>query len=235
VACEKGIATGVTTNGGFAEFLVTNADALVRVPESISHEEVAPLMCAGITTFNALKENPAKAGSLVVVIGVGGLGHLGVQYANKLGYRVVAVSSGKDKEQLAKKLGAHHYFDSSNVSETVKEIKKLGGAAIILATAPSAKSVEDMIPALGHGGKMLIVAAILEPIKVNTLHMLAARQSIIVWTSGDSRDTLSTLKFSALTGVKPMIEVLPLDKAQEAYQLALSNKARFRVVLKIHD
>jgi len=233
VACQKGIATGVTINGGFAEYMVTNAEALVRIPESMSYEEAAPLMCAGITTFNALKENPAKPGSVVVVLGVGGLGHLGIQYAYKLGYQVVAVSVGKDKEQLAKKLGAHHYFDSTNLTETVSEIKKLGGAAIILATAPNAKLVEDMMSALGIGGKMLIVAAILEPLKINTLPMIMGRQSVICWASGDSRDTHQALKFSALTGVKPMVDVLPLDKAPEAYQMALSNKARFRVVLKI--
>jgi len=234
VACENGISTGITINGGFAEYMVASTDALVRVPETLSHEESAPLMCAGITTFNALKENPAKPGSLVVVIGVGGLGHLAIQYANKLGYQVVAVSSGKEKEQLAKKLGAHYYFDSSNATETVNQIKALGGASIILATAPNAKSVEDMIPALTVGGKMLVVAAIMEPLKINPVHMLAKRQSVICWSSGDSRDIFATLKFSKQHGVKPMIEVFPLDKANEAYQFALSNKARFRVVLKIN-
>jgi len=233
VSCEKGKITGAHFSGGFAEYMISDTEALARLPEGMTYEEAGPLMCAGLTTFNALKQNPAKAGQVVVVIGVGGLGHLGIQYANKLGYRVVAVSSGKDKEALAKKLGAHHYFDGSNAAEAVAAIKKLGGAHILLATAPSAKAVEDLIPSLAVLGKVIILAAIMEPLKLNTTHMLMGRNSVVAWASGDARDAQATLEFSQMTGVKPMVDIYPLDKAAEAYQAALSNKPRFRVVIKI--
>jgi len=235
VCCEKMTPCGVAYDGGYAEYMVAPRDAFAKVPSGLTPEEAGPLMCAGITTFNALRNCGAKPGSVVVVQGVGGLGHLGIQFAKKLGFEVVAVSSGKDKEELAKKLGAHHYVDATDTKQMVEQIKKLGGARVILITAPNAKATEDLIPALGPRGQLLVAAVMSDPITVPTIQMLPTRQSLIVWASGDSRDSEATLKFSALTGVKPMVEIFSLDKAPEAYQRMLSNKARFRCVLKISD
>jgi len=235
IGCKNSKACGVHFDGGYAEYMVAPHDAVAHVPEGMETLDVGPLMCAGITTFNSLRNCGVPAGEVVAVQGVGGLGHLGIQFANKLGYEVVAISSGKDKETLAKKLGAHHYVDASNPAEACAQIQKLGGASAILITAPNTKAAEDLIPALGFGGKMIIVAALMQELKVNTLHLLMQRQSIVAWSSGDTRDGEATLKFCKCTGVKPMVETFPLEKANEGFDSMMTNKARFRCVLKISD
>jgi len=228
--CRHGRITGITQDGGYADYAVVPFEALARIPDGLTPVEAAPLVCAGITTFNALRNSGARAPELVAVLGIGGLGHLGVQYAVRMGFRAVAIARGKDKEPLARKLGAHHYIDSQaeNVSE---ELQKLGGAKVVLATATSNKAMADTLGGLGLNGKLLILGASFEPLPVNTLPMIGQRQAIAGWPSGSSIDSEDTLAFSALTGVRPMTEVFPLERAAEAYERMMSNKARFRVVL----
>jgi propanol-preferring alcohol dehydrogenase len=191
-------------------------------------------MCAGITTFNSIRNQGLKGGDLVAVQGVGGLGHLAIQFANRLGFKVVALSTGKDKEKLAKELGAHVYVDTSS-SDAVAEIKKLGGAKLIVCTAPHAKAIEPLVNALDVGGKLLILAAVMEPLQVNTLSLLSNKNSIVGWPSGDSRDSEDTLNFAHLSGVKPMIETFPLEKANEAFKHMMDNKVKFRCVLVMNQ
>jgi len=230
ITCRNGRITGITQDGGYADYAVVPFEALARIPDGLTPVEAAPLVCAGITTFNALRNSGARAPELVAVLGIGGLGHLGVQYAVRMGFRAVAIARGKDKEPLARKLGAHHYIDSQaeNVSE---ELQKLGGAKVVLATATSNKAMADTLGGLGLNGKLLILGASFEPLPVNTLPMIGQRQAIAGWPSGSSIDSEDTLAFSALTGVRPMTEVFPLERAAEAYERMMSNKARFRVVL----
>jgi len=221
---------GAHYDGGFAEYMVAPQDALARIPEHLDHASAGPLMCAGITTYNSMRNQHIKSGSIVAVLGVGGLGHLAIQFANKMGFEVVAVSSGKDKEKLAKELGAHHYIDSSS-GNPAEQLQKLGGAKLIVCTAPHAKTVEDMIPGLAISGKMLVIGVIAEPIKVNSLQLLMKKQSITGWPSGDSRDSEETFRFAVVHSVKPMIESFPLEKAAEALKKMEDNKVRFRGVL----
>ena len=192
--------------------------------------EAAPLVCAGVTTFNSLRNGGARPPDLVAVLGIGGLGHLGVQFAVRMGFRTVAIARGKGKEPLARKLGAHHYIDSQaeNVSE---QLQKLGGAKVVLATATSNQAMADTLGGLGLNGKLIILGASFEPLPVNTMPMIGGRHSIAGWPSGSSIDSEDTLAFSAISGVRPMTEVYPLDRAPEAYERMMSNKARFRVVL----
>jgi len=211
--------------------MVANEDAIVHIPDHLDPKEAGPLMCAGITTFNSLKHSGALAGEVVVVQGLGGLGHLGVQFARKMGFYTVVVSRGANKAELAKKLGAHLFIDTEK-QDAIKEIKALGGARIILCTAPDAKSIEELIPAVGLNGQVLMVA-ITPNINVPIFALLGKSASLRVWASGDSRDSFETVKFAQNFDVKPMIEVFPFDKAPEAFEHMLSNKARFRVVLDI--
>jgi len=199
-------------------------------PEDIPADQAAPLLCAGITTFNALRNAGARPGDLVAVQGIGGLGHLGIQYAQRMGFRTVAIGRNKDKEPLARKLGAHQYIDTA-ASDPAKELQALGGARLILATAPDAKSMEALIGGLGPNGKLLIVGADADPMSVNGLLLLSGRKSIQGWASGTAKDSEDTLHFSSLTGVRPMIEKYPLEKAAEAYDRMIQGHARFRVVL----
>jgi len=234
ISCENLQVPGNHYDGGYAEYMVAPTSALARIPKDLTAVEAGPLMCAGLTTFNSIRNSGCIPGDIVVIQGLGGLGHLGVQFASKFGFYTVVVSRGADKEPLAKKLGAHLYIDAEK-QDAVKEIQALGGAKLILATAPSAKATEELIPALGLHGKLLIVAIIQEPLKVNTVGLVLKIQSIQAWASGDSRDTEDTIRFAGYSGVRPMVEVFPLDKAPEAFDHMLSNKARFRVVLKISD
>jgi len=230
ITCRNGRITGITQDGGYADYAVVPFEALARVPDVLTPVEAAPLVCAGITTFNSLRNSGARPPDLIAVLGIGGLGHLGVQFAVKLGFRTVAIARGEDKEPLARQLGAHHYIDSQseNVSE---QLQKLGGAKVVLATATSNKAMADTLGGLAMNGKLLILGASFEPLPVNTLPMIGQRQSIAGWPSGTSRDSEDTLTFSALTGVRPMTEVYPLERAAEAYERMMSNKARFRMVL----
>jgi D-arabinose 1-dehydrogenase-like Zn-dependent alcohol dehydrogenase len=230
VACEFLPVPGISYDGGYEEYMVAPADALALVPDGISVEEAAPLLCAGITTFNALRHSGAGPGDLVAIQGVGGLGHLGIQFANKFGYKVAAVSRGADNAVLAKKLGAHHYIDSQ-ASNPAEELKKLGGARVILATAPSGKAMTALFDGLGTDGKMVVVGASMEPIQVTPLQLIGGRKGLQGWPSGTSADSEDTLNFAVLTGVRPMIEKFPLDRAPEAYERMMSGKAEYRVVL----
>jgi D-arabinose 1-dehydrogenase-like Zn-dependent alcohol dehydrogenase len=210
--------------------MVAPADALALLPDGISAEEAAPLLCAGITTYNALRHSGARPGDLVAIQGVGGLGHLGIQFANKFGYKVAAVSRGVDNAALARKLGAHHYIDSQ-ASNPAEELKKLGGARVILATAPSGKAMTALVDGLGTDGKMVVVGASMEPIQVTPIQLIGGRKSLQGWPAGTSADSEDTLNFAVLSGVRPMIEKFPLDRAHEAYDRMMSGKAEYRVVL----
>ena len=200
------------------------------LPPDLSSADAAPLLCAGITTFNALRHSGAHAGDLVAILGVGGLGHLGVQFAAKMGYRTIAIARGADKGPLARKLGAHQYIDST-VQDVAAELTKLGGARVILATVTDAKSMSGAVGGLGIDGKLLIVGASFEPLEVPPLALIGRRRSISGWPSGTATDSEDTMAFSVLASIRPTIETYPLERAAEAYEIMMSGKARFRVVL----
>ena len=220
---------GITFDGGYSEYMIAPAEALALVPDELSAVEAGPLMCAGITTFNSLRHSGARAGDLVAILGIGGLGHLGVQFAVKMGFKTVAIARGKDKEPLARQLGAWQYIDSQ-AQNPAEELMKLGGAAVILATATSGKAMASVLGGLAVDGKMIIVGAA-DPLDVSPLQLIGGRRSIAGWPSGRSIDSQDTLRFSALTGVRSMNEVFPLERAAEAYERMMSGNARFRVVL----
>jgi D-arabinose 1-dehydrogenase-like Zn-dependent alcohol dehydrogenase len=220
----------ISFDGGYAEYTIVPAEAVAAMPDGISDDEAAPLFCAGITVFNAMRNSGARAGDLVAVQGLGGLGHLGVQYARQMGFRTVAIGRGSDKEPLARKLGAHVYLDSG-ATDAAAELKKLGGAGLILATAPDAKSISAIAGGLASNGELLVVGVPPEPISVSVMQIVGGRQNVQGWPSGSAIDSEDTLRFSVLTGVRPMIEKYPLEKAAEAYNRMMSGHARFRVVL----
>ena len=235
ITCQNTpLVCGISYDGGYGEYMVAPAVALALVPQELTPVEVGPLMCAGVTTYNALRNSGARAGDLVAVQGIGGLGHLGVQYAAKMGFRTVAIARGQDKAPLAKQLGAHVYLDGGS-QDVAAELNKLGGAKVIISTATSAKAMTDVIGGLGANGKLIILGAAAEPMEVSGLQLILAKRSIVGWASGTSIDSQDTMNFSALTGVRSMNEVYPLEKAPEAYERMMSGKARFRVVLKIAD
>jgi len=230
--CTTGATTAASFDGGYAEYMVAPETAVAAMPEGLDPVEAAPLLCAGITTFNALRNSGAKPGELVAIQGIGGLGHLAVQFAHRSGYRTVAISRGADKEALARELGADHYIDDAK-GDAAEQLTKLGGAKVILATAPNSKAISGLAPGLKYKGKLLIVAAPHDNIEVSPLLLLMGSRSVAGWYSGYAKDSEDTLAFSALTGVRPRVEVYPLAKVEEAYARMLSNKARFRVVLKM--
>jgi len=228
--CSNGKITGLSFDGGYGEYMIAPAEALARMPESLDPVEAAPLLCAGITTYNSLRHNGALPGDLVAVQGIGGLGHLGIQFANKFGHRVAAISRGKENESLAKKLGAHIYIDSA-VINAAAELQKLGGAQVILATAPNSKAMTALVDGLGPRGKMVVVGADAGPIEVSPVQLIRGSKGIQGWASGIPTDSEDTLRFAELTGVRPMIEKFPLAKVNEAYARMMSGNAQFRVVL----
>jgi D-arabinose 1-dehydrogenase-like Zn-dependent alcohol dehydrogenase len=231
VTCQvKNTVTGISIDGGYADYMIAHAGSLAKIPDNLTAEDAAPLMCAGVTTYNALRNSGARPGDTVAVHGLGGLGHLGVQYATKMGMKTIAIARGKDKEPLAKKLGAHHYIDSQ-ATDPAAELTKLGGANVILATVTDAKTMNAVMGGLSLNGKMVIVGAPHEPLSVSAGFLIGGRRSITGWPSGSSIDSQDTLAFSALTGVRSMNEVFPLERAAEAYDRMMSGKARFRVVL----
>lgn len=232
INCRFGKISGFTSDGGYAEYMVTPAQALALIPDGLAFEDAGPLMCAGVTTYNALRHSGARPGDLVGIQAMGGLGHLAVQFANRAGYRTVAISRGKESEALAHKLGAHVYLDSQAV-DVAAELQKLGGAKVILTTAPSGKAMSSMIDGLGDEGRLMVVGAAGDPIEVAPFQLLGRQKSIQGWASGIATDSEDTMNFAALTGVKPMIETYPLEQAAEAYERMMSGKATFRVVLKI--
>ena len=221
---------GITFDGGYATHVIVPDAALARIPEGLSAVEAAPLMCAGITTFNALRNSGARPGDTVAVLGVGGLGHLAVQFAARMGFRTVAIARGSDKEALARQLGASHYIDSRG-QDAAKELLQLGGARIILATVTSGKAMTAVLGGLALNGKLIVLGAADEPLEVSALLLIGGRRSIAGWPSGTSIDSQDTLAFSSLSGVRPMTEVFPLARAAEAYERMMSGEARFRVVL----
>jgi len=233
VCCEKGKVSGISFDGGYAEYLVTDENTLARLPADLSYEDAGPLMCAGVTVFNSMNSQGVKAGSLVAIQGVGGLGHLAIQYANKMGFKVVALSSGDDKAALAKELGAHVYINTSS-QDPAAELQKLGGARLIIATAPHAAAINPLVKGLAVGGKLLLDAVPQEPLSINALDLISTKRSVGGWASGDWRDSEDAMNFSVLSGVRAKIEVFPLAKAQEAYTRMMDNKARFRCVLQMH-
>ncbi len=232
IDCANAKIPGINMNGGYAQYMTAPTDALARVPGELKALEAAPLLCAGITTFNALRNSPARGGDTVAILGVGGLGHLGIQFAAKMGFRTVAIARGPDKEQLARELGAHHYIDSER-QDPGPALQALGGARVILATVTNAQAMSRAVPGLGTDGQLLVVGASIEPIEISPIQLISGRRSLAGWPSGTAIDSEDTLNFSAMTGVRPRIEVYPLRRAAEAYDRMMSGKARFRVVLQV--
>ncbi len=230
INCQFEKITAITFDGGYAEYVVVPAEAVALMPADLPSDEAAPLLCAGITVYNALRNSGARAGDLVAVQGIGGLGHLGIQYARQMGFRTVAIGRGGDKQALAKKLGAHEYVDTG-AGNPAQTLQTMGGAHVILATAPDSKSISALVNGLGPRGTLLVVGAGLESLTVTPLQLIGGSKTIRGWASGTARDSQDTLEFSALSGVRPMIERYPLEKAAEAYEQMISGKARFRVVL----
>ena len=232
VTCVRLQVPGISYDGGYSEFVFAPFESLARVPSELAPEEAAPLMCAGVTTFNALRNSGARPGDLVAIQGIGGLGHLGVQFASKFGFETVAIGRGDDKKSLALKLGARTYIDSKS-QDVARELLGLGGARVILATASDGKAMGGLIDGLKIGGRLVIVGASPDPFPVSTLQLILVRKSIAGWPSGTSIDSEDALKFAAANGVRPMIEVFPLERAADAYDRMISGKVRFRSVLKI--
>ncbi len=232
--CVNRKVTGFDYDGGYAEYVIVPAETLAAIPDHLPAEEAGPFMCAGVTVFNALRNSGARPGDVVAVQGMGGLGHLGVQYARKMGFKTVALGRGKDVEPLAKTLGAHYYIDSSAV-DTVAELQKLGGARVILATAPSAKAISDAVGGLGVNGNLLVPAAPNDPLTVSMFPLIMGRRQVSGWYSGTARDSQDTLEFSALSDVHPMIEKFPFSRVADAYEHMKSGKVRFRAVLMMES
>ncbi len=228
--CANRKVTGIDFDGGYATHVIVPAAALAAIPDDLPAEEAGPFMCAGVTVFNALRNSGARAGEVVAVHGIGGLGHLGVQYARRMGFNTVAINRGKGKEELARQLGAHSYIDATAM-EVVAELQKLGGANVILATAPNAAAFSALVDGLAPSGKLLVPAAPAEPLTINVFSLIMRRSSVAGWYSGTARDSQDTLEFSALSGVHPMIEKYPLDQVAEGYEQMHSGRVRFRVVL----
>lgn len=230
ITCRNLQVTGIAHDGGYAEYMIAPAQTLARIPDGLPAEHAAPLMCAGVTTYNALRNSGALSGDLVAVLGVGGLGHLGVQFAAKMGFRTVAIARGRDKEEQARKLGAQHYIDS--VTQDVgAELTRLGGAQVVLATVTNGKAMSATIGGLGANGKLMVVGAAADVIEASPFALIGGRRSVQGWPSGAAIDSEDTLAFSARTGVKPISETMPLERAAEAYDRMLTGKARFRMVL----
>jgi len=230
IHCQFGKVPGIHMDGGYADYMIAPIEALAAIPDELSAADAGPLLCAGITTFNSLRHSGARAGDLVAILGIGGLGHLAVQFARRMGFHTIAIARGKDKEALALELGAHRYIDSQ-AEDAAEVLTELGGAKVILATVTTAKAMTPLIGGLGIDGKLLVVGASPEPIEVTPLQLIGARREVAGWPSGTATDSEDTMRFSALQGIRPMIETYPLTKAAEAYERMMSGKARFRVVI----
>lgn len=228
--CQFEKITGISHDGGYAEYVISPAEAVAAMPDDLPAEEAGPLLCAGITVFNALRNSGARAGDLVAVQVVGGLGHLGIQYANRMGFVTAAVARGSDKQALATKLGARHYIDTA-AGNPAEALLKLGGARVVLATAPDAKSMSALVGGLAGNGKLMVVGAPAEPLSISAFDLIGRMRSVQGWASGTAMDSEDTLRFSVYSGVRPMIEKFPLAKVKEAYDRMMSGKVRFRAVL----
>jgi propanol-preferring alcohol dehydrogenase len=234
IICQNEKITALAFDGGYAEYVVVPAEAVAAIPDDLSATEAAPLMCAGITAYNSLRNSPARPGDLVAIQGIGGLGHLGIQFASQMGFRTIALGRGADKEPLAKKLGAHQYVDTSTGSAT-EVLQKLGGARLVVSTAPDAKSVAALIDGLAKGGELLLLGVTLEPFTVASASTVIPRRNIQGWPSGTAVDSEDTLQFCSMTGARAMIEKFPLEKAAEAYDHMMSGRVRFRAVLTMNN
>ena len=232
VSCDTLRIPGIGYDGGYAEYMLTSAQGLAPIPDVLNPEEAGPVLCAGVTTFNSLRHSGALAGDLVAVQGLGGLGHLGVQFANKMGFETVAIGRGQDKREMVMRLGAHHYVDT-DVERPAQALKRLGGAKTILATAPDSKAMTALVDGLGTGGVLLVVGATPDPVQATPFQLIGGRRSLLGWPAGISTDSEDALRFCAFSGVRPMIETFPLEQAAAAYDRMMSGKARFRVVLKM--
>jgi alcohol dehydrogenase/propanol-preferring alcohol dehydrogenase len=230
--CDAGQVTGISFDGGYGEYVCAPAVAVARLADGMSFTDAAPLLCAGITTFNALRNSGARPGDLVGIQGLGGLGHLGVQYARAMGFEVVAISRGSDKEEFAGKLGAHHYVDSTR-ADFVDAMQTLGGARVILATAPHAKAISQLFPGLGIEGNLMVVAAPFEPLQIDPIELISMTRRVQGWPSGTAADSTDAVAFAQQHGVRPMVERFPLDEAQAAFDRMMSGEVRFRAVLEI--
>jgi D-arabinose 1-dehydrogenase-like Zn-dependent alcohol dehydrogenase len=230
INCSNQLICGISYDGGYQEYMVAPIEALARMPDALDFADAAPLMCAGITTFNGLRHSGAVPGDLVAIQGIGGLGHLGIQFGKRFGYRVAAIARGPQDAELAWKLGADVYIDST-ASDAAAELQKLGGARVILATAPSGKAMSALIPGLGANGTLMVIGASNDPIEVQPTSLIFGNKTIQGWASGVPTDSEDTLRFAELTGVRAMIEKYPLERAAEAYERMMSGKAEFRVVL----
>jgi D-arabinose 1-dehydrogenase-like Zn-dependent alcohol dehydrogenase len=230
INCQNQKVAGISYDGGYQEYMIAPVEALAAMPESLNAAEAAPLLCAGITTYNALRHSGARPGDLIAVLGVGGLGHLGIQFASKFGYKVAAIGRGSEDAPLAKKLGASFYIDSRS-ERPAEVLRRQGGAQVILATAPSSKAMSEVIDGLGPNGRLMVVGASGEPMQVTPIQLIMGNRTIQGWASGTPADSEDTLRFAELSGVRPMIETYPLAKAAEAYARMMSGKAEFRVVL----
>src|ERR1700754_3127892 len=234
VHCEVGMVTGATFPGGYAEYVVAPASALARIPDELSAVDAAPIACAGLTMFNSLRRTGAGPGDLVAILGIGGLGHLGVQFAVKMGFRTVAIARGAEKGYLARQLGAHHYIDSLT-SDVASELQNLGGARVIAATATNADAISDAVGGLGLHGELLMLALLADPVQISPIQLINISGTVRGHPVGDSNDLEDALNFAALQDIRPMVEVLPLEKAADGYQRMMANQARFRVVLTTDD
>jgi D-arabinose 1-dehydrogenase-like Zn-dependent alcohol dehydrogenase len=228
--CQNQQIPGISYYGGYQQYMLAPVEALAAIPDSLHAVEAAPLLCAGITTCNSLRHSGAPPGDLVAVQGIGGLGHLGIQFASKFGYKVAAIGRGSENAVLAKKLGASFYINSKS-TKPAEELQKLGGARVILATAPSSQAMSELVDGLGPNGKLLVIGAAFDPIEVTPVQLIMGNRTIQGWAAGTPADSEDTLSFSELTGVRAMIETYPLEKAAEAYARMLSGDAQFRVVL----
>jgi D-arabinose 1-dehydrogenase-like Zn-dependent alcohol dehydrogenase len=229
VNCRNEVTTGLTVDGGYAEYTIAREEAVAAIPDELPAAEAAPLLCAGITVYNALRNSGAIAGQTVAIQGIGGLGHLGIQYARQMGFRTIAIGRGADKAPLARKLGAHEYVDGT--SGAAAELQKIGGANLILATAPDSKSISALMDGVAPNGKLLVVGASPEPLNISPLQLIPGRRGVDGWAAGTGKDSEDTMQFSALARVRPMIEKYPLEKVADAYKQMITGKARFRVVL----
>lgn len=230
ILCKNQLISGISFDGGYADYVIAPANALAFIPDELSPVEAGPLLCAGITTFNALRNSGARPGDTVAIVGIGGLGHLGIQYAARSGYRTVAIARGNDKGALAKQLGAHVYIDNTT-QDPSEELQKLGGATIILSTVTAASAVEGVLGGLKESGKLIVVGVPERPLSVDLTSLILGERALKGWPSGTGMDSEDTLNFSALTGVRPMNEIYPLDRAAEAFDRMMSGEARFRVVI----
>jgi D-arabinose 1-dehydrogenase-like Zn-dependent alcohol dehydrogenase len=231
-SCENLVIPGIHYDGGYEQYAIAPIEALAAIPDRLTDTEAAPLMCAGVTTFNALRHSGAMPGDLVAVQGIGGLGHLGVQFAHKIGFEVAAIGRGADKAPLARQLGADHYIDTAS-TDAAAALRELGGARAILATAPSAQAMASLIDGLGPNGALFVIGAAFDPIEVTPLQLITGSRRIQGWWSGTPADSEDTLRFAALSGVRPLVETFPLARANAAYARMLSGKAHFRVVLDV--